>query len=381
MTKWARSLVLYLIASLALPAQGQDRIQNLQNAAVLIDRNDFAAAEAELELLLKEQPDDAVALNLLGVIRMRQKNFPEAENLFKRAIGTGRPLLGPHMNLAVLYGSARPLDALSELEECLIIAPDNQRAKTLIRSIAKEAALQDMRAGEKDKAIAIMLKARAAMPDDPEVLYELGLVSLDSGFYADAQKCFERVLQIRPGNNEARYGLARAYLNENLAEQAEHAMRQYLTAKPDDASAQYGLGYILVAEQKLDEARAAFEKSLALQPGQTESLFQLGEIDVEQGQTGRARDRFAQVLARDPHHAGALTEIGIMAFRASDYSKAKNDLEQAVAAAPSYQKAHYFYALTLAKMGDKEQANREFDISAQLQKKHITNVRLDLPQQ
>ncbi len=381
MTKLAQNLVLCLIAMFALTAQGQDRIQKLRNAATLIDRNDFAAAEAELEPLLKDHPGDAVALNLLGVIRMRQNNPLQAENLFKKAISTGRPLLGPHINLAVLYGSGRPLEALSELGKCLKIAPDNQQAQTLIRSIAKEAALHDMRAGDKDKAIAVMLKARAAMPDDVEVLYELGLVSFDSGFYADAQKCFERVLQIRPGYHEARYALARAYLNQNLAEPAERAMRQYIAAKPDDASAQYGLGYILVAEQKLEEARSAFEKSLALQPRQTESLFQLGEIDVQQGETERARDRFAQVLARDPHHAGALTEIGIMAFRASDYRKAKSDLGQAVTVAPSYEKAHYYYALTLAKMGDKEQANREFDISTQLQKKHITNVRLDLPHQ
>ncbi len=356
-------------------------VQTLEDAAALIQRNELAAAEAELQPLLKEQPEDPVALNLLGLVRVKQKKPDDAETLFREAIATGHPLAGPHINLALLHSSERPIDALNELQEALKIAPGNQQAESLVQSIAKQSALKALQSGNSNQAIAIAMKARQAAPKNPEILYDFGMVALEAGLYPDAQAALEQSLALRPGYQEARYALARVYLDESLAQQAEQQMRKYLDAKTDDASAWYGLGYILVAEQKLDEAKSAFDKSLALEPNQTESLFQLGEIALEQGHTDAARGEFTKVLARAPQHAGALTEMGVMAFRTAKLEEAKNDLERAIASAPSYQKAHYYYALTLTKTGDKAQADREFALARQLQKKHTTNARLALPAQ
>ena len=131
-----------------------------------------------------------------------------------------------------------------------------------------------------------------------------------------------------------------------------------------------------MAEQKPAEARTAFEKSLALQPEQTESRFQLGEIDLQEEKREQAGQRYAEVLARDPRHAGALTGVGVLAYRAGNYTQAESALQRAVAAAPSYQKAHYFYALTLRKLGKQPEAEREFRTSSDLQKHDAPNTRL-----
>ena len=339
MLRTAALLVLTLAACFSIAADQSDRVKILEQAATLIEHNDLASAESALKPYIAASSDDAVALNLLGLIRARQGKLTEAEQLFRRAIETGHPIVGPHVNLARIYAPDRPLDAMRELKAALKIAPK-----------------------------------------DPELLYTYGMVAFKSELYPDAQAALEQALQIRPGYSEAQYALARVYLNQNLAQQAENEMRVYVTAKPDDASGQYALGYILVAEQKLDQAKAAFERSLALEPQQTESLYQVGEIALEQGHTGTAQQTFMKVLSRDPHHGGALTGLGIIAFRASKYDEAKGDLEQAIASAPGYQKAHYYYALTLSKTGDKERAAREFETSKQLQKKHVSNDSANLPQ-
>jgi Tfp pilus assembly protein PilF len=111
-----------------------------------------------------------------------------------------------------------------------------------------------------------------------------------------------------------------------------------------------------------------------LQPDQTESIFQLGEIAMQQGDNDAASEDFRKVLSRDPHHGGALTEIGGLAYRASKYEEAKTDLERAIESAPSYQKAHYYYALTLSKLGRKTEADHEFTIAKDLQKEHGTEL-------
>ncbi len=373
---WARSVQ----QGPRIPNSQPARVEALERAASLIEQHDFASAETALQILLKQSPDDAIALNLLGFIRIQQRDPQGAERLFRKAISASPAIVGPRLNLALLYGADRPLDALAELCEALKLAPDNQQAQSLLRKIEKTGALNAMRAGEKNKALAIVLKARGALPNDSGILYDLGMVSLECDLNADAETAFQQALKQRPDLDEAVYGLARAYLAQSHAKEAENEMRRYLTRRPKDATAYYGLGFILVAEQQLDDARAAFEQSLALQPNQTESEFQLGEIAMEKGDQDSAREHFAKVLSRDPRHAGALTEMGVFDLRRSNYAGAKTNLERAIASAPSYQKAHYYYALTLAKLGEKAEAEREFDISRTLQKSHSPQAHLLAPQ-
>jgi protein O-GlcNAc transferase len=379
-----RAALIWCILQAVVPAQttvATERIQVLKRAAALIAQHDLAASESALQILLKGTPNDPVALNLLGVIRVEQQKANEAESLFRRALSINPQIAGPHLNLARLYSQTRPLDSIAELKEALRIAPQDEQAKSLLLRIAKEASLGALHAGDKQKALAILMRAREAEPHDPELLYEFGMVARDAGLPKDAQSALEEALRRRPGYGEAMYALARVYLDENMAQSAEKEMRKYLSLKPDDATAQYGLGFILVAEEKLDEAKTAFEKSLALQPNQTESVFELGRIAQQTGRDSAASEDFKKVLARDPHHAGALTEVGAMEYRAAEYAKAKNDLERAIASAPGFQKAHYFYALTLRRLGEQKESERQFEISRSLQKTHTVEPRLaDEPQ-
>jgi Tfp pilus assembly protein PilF len=277
---------------------------------------------------------------------------------------------GAHINLAVRYGTARPLDAFVELEAALKLSPANKQAEDLLRTIARQAALNAMKAGDPRQALALLLKAHEILPRDPELLYESGFAAFQAELYKDAQQLLEETLRVAPTYKDARYALARVYLAENRGPEAEDQMRKYIAAAPSDATAEYGLGYVLVAEQKLDDAKAAFEQSIKLQPNQTESLYQLGEIALEQSRASEAQNYFAKVIARDPHHGGALTGIGVIAYRAGEYDQACKEFERAIAAAPDYQKAHYYYALSLSRLGRKPEAEREFEISRSLQKHH-----------
>ncbi|MBZ5725308.1 MAG: tetratricopeptide repeat protein [Acidobacteriia bacterium] len=352
------------------------RVAALQEAATRIEAQDITGAEGILQGLLGHSPDDALALNLLGLVRMNQRNPAEAEQLFRHAIESEPRLVGPHLNLARLYGKERATAAIDELRAALKLAPENEPAQALLRNIAGAAAAEAARSGNPEQALALLQRAREALPHDPEILVDTALAAVEGGFYRDAEQYLLEALVVRPGLARAIYALARAYLADSKAQLAEEQMRLYLAAKPDDATARYGLGYILMAEQKTADARAAFEKSLALQPEQTESRFQLGEIDLQEEKREQAKERYNEVLARDPRHAGALTGIGVLAYRAGNYSQAESDLHRAVSIAPSYQKAHYYYALTLRKLGRQPEAEREFRASNDLQKHDAPYTRL-----
>lgn len=372
MGKW-RVFVIGWLALVVLAAQmyaTEDRAEVLKRAAALLESGDLGAAESTLLPLLHNTPEDPLALNLLGLVRMQQHRPQDAELLFRRAINTGHKLAGPHINLALLGGLDHPSEAIAELGEALAIVPDNEQAVALLHQIAKSAAEAALKADNKGKATAILEKAIAVRPHDAELLYDAGFIAYECGLYESADRSLTEALKLQPTYPEATYALARTYLAENLAKPAEDQMRKYIRFKPEDATAHYGLGYILLTEQRVDEAKAAFQKSLELQPDQSESLFELGEIAERQGEPEAAEQDFAKVLTRDPRHGGALTEIGVLAYRAANYEKAKTDLESAIQSAPAYQKAHYYYALTLSRLGQKTEAEREFALAKSLQKEH-----------
>jgi Flp pilus assembly protein TadD len=357
-----------------------DRPASLRSAATLIDRGDLSGAESVLEPLLLRSPEDALALNLMGVVRLRQGHSDAAEKLLRHAVEIKPQLAGPHLNLAFLYGPERASSAIAQLREALKLTPTDQAAQAALRFIAQKAALASVRSGDKQHAVSVMLEARAILPQDPELLYQFGLVAMEAGLYTDARKAEEEALRFRPGYAEAIYALGRACLGEGNGQQAEDQFRKYLAIQPKDATAQYGLGYVLVSEQKLAEARLAFERSLALQPNQTESLFQLGVIALREANPDSARAWFGKVLAQNPQHAGALTEIAIFSYRDHLYQQAADGLERAIRSSPAYQKAHYHLALALAKLGRKEESEREFSVAMELKKAPVSGLLTASPQ-
>ncbi|HJU56427.1 MAG TPA: tetratricopeptide repeat protein, partial [Pyrinomonadaceae bacterium] len=97
-------LSLFLSLCAPTPAQeDQNDYDRLERAAAFIREGQLARAEAELDTILRRRPDDANALNFLGVVRASQKRSAEAEKLFLRALKQSPALVGAYVNLGRLY--------------------------------------------------------------------------------------------------------------------------------------------------------------------------------------------------------------------------------------------------------------------------------------
>ncbi len=102
---------------------------SLDVAVALIRDGRVAEAEQKLVALLKTEPKNAGALNLLGTIRAQQNRLDEAEALWTRAVASDPQFAGPHMNLAYLYllkGAAAK--SIAELKEVVRLEPTNADA-------------------------------------------------------------------------------------------------------------------------------------------------------------------------------------------------------------------------------------------------------------
>lgn len=107
--------------------------------SVLVKRERFAEAAAELELALAafpDNPDNADVYYNLGLARARLEEFPRAEAAFLAAQRLAPERDSPHFNLAVVYlKQGRPGEARRQLEEALRRNPGHAKARARLEAL------------------------------------------------------------------------------------------------------------------------------------------------------------------------------------------------------------------------------------------------------
>jgi tetratricopeptide (TPR) repeat protein len=356
-----------LVLALSAPACAQSADATIARADQLIGENRLGDAEAVLDALLKKEPDNAAALNDLGLVRVKQQKTFEAQELFEKAAAADPRFLAARVNLGEAQMTQQLYDdALKSFEAALAIDARNDAAQGGEVRAAVQAALAARRAGDMDGALVYLVRARKLVPDNAELLLDFGVQAEAMRIYKDADEALTRAHGLDPANEKILYALARVELDEQKMPEAEANFGAYLKARPEDASAHYGLGHLLHMEVKDDEAKAELQRSIALQPRQTEAYYELGEIALALREDDEAKADYAKVLASDPHHGGALTGMGILAYRAKDYAGAEKYLQQAVLNAADYPTAHRYYAMLLERLGRQAEADRESELAKQL---------------
>jgi tetratricopeptide (TPR) repeat protein len=273
--------------------------------------------------------------------------------------------------------------ARDRYEEVLRSAPNDAAAQEGMASASERLALNERAAGHMDGALAILLRARRAEPDDKRVLLDLGILEDEMMLDHDAAETLEHLESLKPDDPNVWYAFARVDLNLGRLEAAEREMRRYLDARPEDASAHYGMGRIYLQGLQFDKAKSELERSISLQPKQSEAYYELGQADLDENEFEEAIRQFQKTLERDPRHGGALAGTGTAYFKLKQYAAAKAWLERAIQAAPEYQPGHYYLGLTLGRLGEAEASRRELKIATELAEKDskaaATRLRLNGP--
>lgn len=256
--------------------------------------------------------------------------------------------------------------ARDAFERTLAADPHNLAAQEGEVRVSERMALAARAAGDKDTALTALLRAQKFAPENARLLYDLGILEDEMRLYRDADLTLAHLREIDTTNPKVLYAVARVKLDLGQLTAAEENMKAYLEFKPDDPTAHYALGRIYQQGLQFDKARAEFQRSIALQPVQTEAYYQIGDIAIQQHNYAEGLANFDKTLARDPRHGGALVGSGIAYFKLKQYEKAEEFLDKAISAAPDYQPGHYYLGLTLARLGKKTEAEREFAVATRL---------------
>jgi tetratricopeptide (TPR) repeat protein len=265
-----------------------------------------------------------------------------------------------------LLQSGKVSEARDAFESVLEVNPSNNEAEDGEVASSERLALQARGEGRMNDALTYLVRAQQFVPKNEHLLFDLGIQEDDMHLYQDADRTLATAEQLNPGDPNVIYAVARVKMDLGQLSAAEEKMLAYLKLRPEDASAHYGLARVYQLGLQFDKARTEFQRCIELQPVQTEAYYQLGDIALGQGNFAEAISEFSRTLARDPKHGGALAGTGQAYFKQKQYVQAAEYLQRAIAAAPNYQTAHYYLGLTLARLGRKEDSERELSLATKL---------------
>jgi tetratricopeptide (TPR) repeat protein len=153
---------------------------------------------------------------------------------------------------------------------------------------AVKEAVEKIRQGDLDGAIAILKGVLDKNPEDPNALYFIGMSYARKQMYPEAIDALTQVTQMAPKFPPAYFELAVCYQQQNDLDKALEYYQKTLDLDPNNPDAAYNSGLILFGMNRVDEALPRFEKALSIKPDDPAYLEMAGRCYIHQANFEKA---------------------------------------------------------------------------------------------
>lgn len=132
-----------------------------------------------------------------------------------------------------------------------------------------------LRTGKIAEAVPYLESLTKSAPENPDVLYNLGIAYSELKQYDEAIIRLKRAVQLDPGHAHAWVGIGNAYHRMGKPEQALKAFEKAVEVNPNDGYTRRNLGGMLLGFKRSEEAIAHLRKALDLMPDDPQTIFGL----------------------------------------------------------------------------------------------------------
>lgn len=276
----------------------------LQEAVQHHQAGRLGEAERIYRVILQVEPDNADALNLLGMVAHQSGNSESALGLIERAITVSDRSPDFHNNAGlVLLRLGRVDEAVGKFRRALAFDPGHADAHLNLSGVA-------LRRGEPAEAVHHLRHALRRWPDRANIHNGLGGVLAKLGQWEEAAASFRRALALRPGFAEAHYNLGTAQREQGRQDEATANFREAVKLRPDYVEAHANLGQILSGQSDNAEAEKHYRRALEARPRWAEGHLNLGLALERQDKLAEAEASLRRALEIKPAYPEALCGLG-----------------------------------------------------------------------
>jgi tetratricopeptide (TPR) repeat protein len=335
------------------------------------------------EKILTDDPDQADALHLLGVVAQERGVPARAVELIERAIALNPDNAAYHTNLGEIHRAGGNLHkACEHFRTALRLDPQSAEALNNLglalaqqgqeeegaRLLEAAIALKPFAAtpyinlgnvlrgqGRLREALAISREGVRLIPQVPALHGALGRVLVDVDRPGEAVAYWQEAVRLEP-NGDRLYNLAKALHLLGRNDEAQACCRQAIQADAALPAAHHLLGRIVLEMGQPGEAIACFRQALALDPYSLEIHFDLGRALYDNEQVDDAIAEHRLVTKLYPQHAEAFNSLGYLFQDQGDITRAIGAYHDAIRVKPDYADAHLNLGLALIEAGEMETA-------------------------
>jgi tetratricopeptide (TPR) repeat protein len=208
------------------------------------------------------------------------------------------------LNLNVRQGPNNPL-AFTLSASSGVGAADKEAAAAIQANAG--AAIEAMKAGRHDEAIAKFQEVIAKVPNCVDCYYNIGVSQMAKQQYTEAEASFKKAIELKPDAADSYTALANLYNSQkkfDLAAEASANAAKYAGgggAGGGNAEASYNQGVILFNAGKFAEAKTQFEAATKADPNHAMAQYQLGMTSLNLGQIPDAVAALEAYMKVDPN--------------------------------------------------------------------------------
>lgn len=324
----------------------------------LIEDRKLDEAISSLRTVLKDSPDSARALFMLGKAHELSGSRELADDLYERAFQAG----GQSPDYGVPYAAFllrihRLQRASDVLEDTLRVQPNHVESLTLLAQIridqgdwvgaqivadkiavleGAEGVSQQIRgvvhAGQKnhDQSITAFRRAYQASPSESRPMVSLVQAYVRAGQEDEAIEFLQTALSANQGNDNARLLMGQVYASSNKYDEAEAAFREVISRDPVNTMAYQNLASLNLRAGKPEEAIHVLDEGLGESPGDAVLMYTKADIYEKQQNYDAAIDVYEQLMEKYPN---AVVIVNNLASLLTDHREDKASLEKAHALA------------------------------------------------
>ncbi len=318
---------------------------------------------------LEENPDDASAWNIQGVLLASKNKFGEALRCLNQAIRLDPDLAEAYTNrgrVLMALGHEKAGSALESFDKALRLSPDNLEAL-----VDKAKALHAL--GRTDEELACYEIVSKTITDVPAIWIRMGDIQLELGNFSAAVINYDRALELDPKKVMA---LVHRAIGFSMMEQWKEAVKSAEKATklaPDDIEVWRVLADVNLRFGKHRSAMKALKKASEVDPSDASVENTMGMVEFKSGRLKDAAAHFRRALVRDKKHTSALRNLGFVLMDLEEWAEARKVWDKLTASVKDNPQVFDAKATTSARLDDFCSASEAWEHARKLYKKRGEN--------
>jgi len=280
-------------------------------------------AQKQFELMHKNNANDLTPLMALALIKIQQKNYPEAKTFLTQYAQQADKTQGADSGQAYIYLAQLALEQKDEAGAAGYLDKIPPTSQQYIPAQITRAQLLEKQ-GKPDEARKLLANIHAMDPRDQALIARTDAAILfDAKRYQEAEARLQQATADFPDDPDLTYDYAMAAEKTGHYEVMEAQLRKLMRTQPDNAQAYNALGYSLAdRNQRLQEADKLVEKASALAPNDAFILDSVGWVKYRLGDTSDAIKILRKAYDMQPN-AEIGAHLGEVLWKSGDQEQAK----------------------------------------------------------